>query len=253
MKKIIKNLIKKLGYKVVKDDGVIYDIDYTPEFISEFEAIEPNTATSIERMYALKEAVKYVISNNIGGDFVECGVWKGGSCMMIANTLMQSNQKNRLLWLYDTFDGMTEPTNEDIVKETGIRAKDLLKDSVEKTTDKYNIWAYAPEELVRNNLKLTLYPSEYIKYIKGKVEETLPVTKPESIALLRLDTDWYESTKVEMDELYPLITKGGILIIDDYGHFEGAKKAIDEYFKGIDEQPLMHRIDYTGRMIIKKS
>jgi O-methyltransferase len=252
MKQVIKNLIKKLGYRIVRNENIKYDIDYAPEFISEFEALEPNTATSIERIYALKEAVKYIVHNNISGDFVECGVWKGGSCMMIANTLIQSSQKNRLLWLYDTFDGMTVPTNEDVVKETGVRGKDLLRD-VEKNTDKYNMWAYAPEELVRNNMKSTSYPSEYTKYIKGKVEETLIATKPESIALLRLDTDWYESTRVEMKELYPLITKGGILIIDDYGYFEGAKKAVDDYFKSIDEQPLMHRIDYTGRMIIKKS
>ena len=102
-------------------------------------------------------------------------------------------------------------------------------------------------------MESTKYPSDKIKYIRGKVEDTLNETKPESIALLRLDTDWYESTKAEMDALYPLIAKGGVLIIDDYGHFEGARKAIDEYFDSVKEQPLMHRIDYTGRMIIKKS
>ena len=86
MKKILKYLIKKLGYKLLKENSIKYDIDYDPGFISEFESLEPNTATSIERMYALKEAVKYVVSNNIDGDLVECGVWKGGSCMLIART-----------------------------------------------------------------------------------------------------------------------------------------------------------------------
>ena len=147
---------------------------------------------------------------------------------------------------------MTLPTNEDIEKETGIKGGDLLE-NIEKNTDKYNMWAYAPEDIVRKNMESTKYPSDKIKYIRGKVEDTLNETKPESIALLRLDTDWYESTKAEMDALYPLIAKGGVLIIDDYGHFEGARKAIDEYFDSVKEQPLMHRIDYTGRMIIKKS
>ncbi len=203
-------------------------------------------------MHALKEAVKYVIANNIAGDLVECGVWKGGSCMLIARTLLEYDQNDRLLWLYDTFEGMTLPTNEDIEKETGIKGGDLLE-NIEKNTDKYNMWAYAPEDIVRKNMESTKYPSDKIKYIRGKVEDTLNETKPESIALLRLDTDWYESTKAEMDALYPLIAKGGVLIIDDYGHFEGARKAIDEYFDSVKEQPLMHRIDYTGRMIIKKS
>ena len=252
MKKAIKYIIKKCGYKLVKDNAIQYDIDYDPKFISEFETLEPNTATSIERMYALKEAVKYIVSNNIVGDLVECGVWKGGSCMLIARTLLEYDQNDRLLWLYDTFEGMTLPTNEDIEKETGIKGGDLLE-NIEKNTDKYNMWAYAPEDIVRKNMESTKYPSDKIKYIRGKVEDTLNETKPKSIALLRLDTDWYESTKAEMDALYPLITSGGVLIIDDYGHFEGARKAIDEYFKSIKEQPLMHRIDYTGRMIIKKS
>ena len=136
-----------------------------------------------------------------------------------------NDQQNRELWLYDTFDGMTMPTDDDIERETGDRVLDLMK-STEKNTDKYNIWAYAPEELVRKNMKSTGYPASSVRYIKGKVEETLVDTKPELIALLRLDTDWYESTKFELARLYPLINDGGILIIDDYGHFEGAKKQL---------------------------
>ncbi len=251
MKKIIKKIIGLLGYKIVSN-RMSYDMDYENEFIKEFESLEPYTATSIDRMYALKQSVQYIIDNQIDGDFIECGVWKGGSCMMIANTLLKNDQKNRELWLYDTFDGMTMPTDDDIERETGDKAIDLMK-STEKNTDKYNIWAYAPEDLVRKNMESTGYPASSVHYIKGKVEETLVDTKPESIALLRLDTDWYESTKIELNKLYPLINDGGILIIDDYGHFEGAKKAVDEYFKFIKEKPLMHRIDPTGRLIIKKT
>ena len=94
--------------------------------------------------------------------------------------------------------------------------------------------------------------NENIKYIEGKVEQTLSDNNPGKIALLRLDTDWYESTKIELEVLYPLLVIGGVLIIDDYGLFHGAKKAVDEYFHSINEEPLMHRIDYSGRMIIKK-
>ena len=251
MKNIIKKLMKLFGYKIIKINKVGYPIDYSNDFVSEFKAIEPFTMTSIERIYALKSAVEYIAKNNIRGSFVECGVWKGGSCMMMANTLVENGQFEREIWLYDTFDGMTNPTDDDIEVETKIKGMELLKD-LDKTTDKYNMWAYAPKDLVIKNMRSTTYPEKNIKYIEGKVEQTLPENSPGEIALLRLDTDWYESTKIELEALYPLLVSGGILIIDDYGHFHGAKKAVDEYFHSIDEEPLMHRIDYSGRMIVKR-
>tara|TARA_B100000586_G_scaffold183419_1_gene134561 strand:- start:122 stop:877 length:756 start_codon:yes stop_codon:yes gene_type:complete len=250
MKKIIKDLLNKLGYKIDRIKKDVYPIDISNEIIKKYQDIEPFTVTSIERVAALLDSVKYIVNNNINGDFVECGVWKGGSCMLIAKELIKQNNLNRNIWLYDTFDGMTQPTDDDIETETGIKGKDLLS-NVEKTTEKFNMWAYAPIEEVKNNMLKTNYPIDNIKYIKGKVEDTLKSNTPRKIALLRLDTDWYESTKIELETLYPLITKGGILIIDDYGHFEGAKRAVDDYFRKINQQPLLNRIDYTGRLIIK--
>jgi hypothetical protein len=250
MKKIIKDLLNKLGYKIDRIKKDVYPIDISNEIIKKYQDIEPFTVTSIERVAALLDSVKYIVNNNINGDFVECGVWKGGSCMLIAKELIKQNNLNRNIWLYDTFDGMTQPTDDDIETETGIQGKDLLS-NVEKTTEKFNMWAYAPIEEVKNNMLKTNYPIDNIKYIKGKVEDTLKSNTPRKIALLRLDTDWYESTKIELETLYPLITKGGILIIDDYGHFEGAKRAVDDYFRKINQQPLLNRIDYTGRLIIK--
>ena len=251
MKNIIKKIIKLFGYQITKLNKVGYPIDYDNDFIKEFEAIEPFTMTSIERIFALKSAVKYIVKNNISGSFVECGVWKGGSCMLIANTLAEYEQFDSELWLYDTFDGMTKPTDEDVEVETGIKGMDLVK-NLDKNTDKFNMWAYAPKDLVIKNMRSTKYPEKKIKYIEAKVEQTLIKNKPAGIALLRLDTDWYESTKIELEALYPRLVSGGVLIIDDYGHFQGAKKAVDEYFKNINEEPLMHRIDYSGRMIIKR-
>ena len=99
----------------------------------------------------------------------------------------------------------------------------------------------------------TGYLKEKINLIQGSVEKTLPLNKPdEPIALLRLDTDWYKSTKHELNILFPLLNEGGVLIIDDYGHWKGAKKAVDEYFSNLNDKYYMHRIDYTGRMLIKK-
>ena len=251
MRKILKKIFEILGYKISKIKKDKYPIDIPNETIKIYEEIEPYTATSLERVNALLQSVVYITENNIDGEIVECGVWKGGSCMAVAIKLMELEQKTREIWLYDTFEGMTEPTNHDIEIETGKKGKELL-DGIDKNTDKYNMWAYAPQEVIINNMKKTGYPTDNIKYIAGNVEKTLKERKPKKIALLRLDTDWYESTKAELEELDPHVENGGIIIIDDYGHFEGAKRAVDEYFEKEDNKPLLNRIDYTGRLIVKK-
>ena len=251
MKRIIKYILKIFGLKINRIRKDVYPIDINNNFIEEYKMIEAYTATSIERVYALKSAITYIIKNKIKGDFVECGVWKGGSCMLMAKTLVNEGEKERKIWMYDTFDGMTEPTDDDCEIETNVSGSDLLKNTP-KNTDKFNMWAYAPLEMVKKNMKKTMFPEECIHFIEGKVENTLSKIKPQNIALLRLDTDWYESTKCELEQLYPLLSIGGVLIVDDYGHFSGAKKAVDEYFSKTNVKPLMNRIDYSGRLIIKQ-
>jgi hypothetical protein len=142
---------------------------------------------------------------------------------------------------------MSEPTNDDVHFD-GSEAQNLL-DNADKINDQ--IWCYSTLDEVKNNMAKTNYPSEKITYIQGKVEETIPNILPNKIAILRLDTDWYESTKHEMIHLFPLLVKGGVLIIDDYGHWQGARKAIDEYTEEHNIQILLNRIDYTGRIGIK--
>ena len=251
MKRIIKYILKIFNLEINRIRKDVYPIDINNNFIEEYKMIEEYTATSIERAYALKSAITYIIKNKIKGDFVECGVWKGGSCMLMAKTLVNEEEKERKIWMYDTFDGMTEPTDDDCEIETNVSGSDLLKNTP-KNTDKFNMWAYAPLEMVKKNMKKTMFPEERIHFIEGKVENTLSKAKPQNIALLRLDTDWYESTKCELEQLYPLLSIGGVLIVDDYGHFSGAKKAVDEYFSNTNVKPLMNRIDYSGRLIIKQ-
>jgi len=182
---------------------------------------------------------------------VECGVWKGGNLILFKKFLEKNNLISKKIYAYDTFEGMSEPTDDDEEIETGIKGADLLS-GIHKTNDKYNMWAYSPIDEVKDNMQKTNYPSDKIKYVKGKVEDTLTKILPDKIALLRLDTDWYESTKIELEKLYPLLVKGGVMIVDDYGHFAGSKKAVDEYFKSLGHGPLLNRIDYSGRLIIKK-
>ncbi len=147
MKKIIKKLLHKAGYNISRIKINPYDIDYNQDFIDEYKSIEPYTMTSIDRVYALKTAIEYTINNNIEGSYVECGVWKGGSCMLIAKTLVDNKKMDKEIWLYDTFEGMTNPTDEDVEVETNLKGVELLK-NIDKTTDKLNMWAYAQQDLV---------------------------------------------------------------------------------------------------------
>ena len=207
------------------------------------------TMTSVERMYSLYQAVGYIINNKLEGDLIECGVWKGGSAMLMATFLSNRKIYNRKLILYDTYEGMSDPTEVD--KDfNGVPAAKQLESSVKN--DDSMIWCYSTFENVKENLALTGFPPENVMMIKGKVEETIPSDIPsKQIALLRLDTDWYKSTYHELEHLYPLLIKNGILIIDDYGHWEGCRKAVDDYFDQSDSKPLMMRIDVTGRIVHK--
>jgi hypothetical protein len=162
----------------------------------------------------------------------------------VARTLLQINDVSRDLYLFDTYEGMTEPTAND-VDYAGKQAADILRQDPDYTCSN------APLEQVKELLYATGYPKEKIHFAKGKVEETIPGSAPESICLLRLDTDWYASTKHELEQLYPRLSEAGVIIIDDYGHWRGSRQACDEYFAENGMQLLLNRIDYTGRMAVK--
>jgi O-methyltransferase len=220
-----------------------------PHFDKLYLSCKPFTMTSRERMFSLYKAVTYIVQNNLPGDFVECGVWKGGSSMMMAATLMHLGKTDRTIWMYDTYEGMSEPTEED-KDYLGTAADRQLSDA--KKEDQSSVWCYSSLEEVMANMYSTGYPKDKIKYIKGKVEDTIPENMPASlIGLLRLDTDWYESTRHEMIHLYPKLIKDGILIIDDYGHWVGARKAIDDYIVENRLHLFLNPIDYTGRIAVK--
>jgi hypothetical protein len=208
--------------------------------------VRPFTMTSEERVVALLDAVRYLSRYDLQGAFVECGVWRGGSSMAAALALQAIGNTSRDLYLYDTFDGMSAPTEIDRV-HSGQSAADQLQATQLGT----GIWCRAGLDEVQANLASTGYPADRIRYVRGRVEDTIPATLPDMIALLRLDTDWYESTKHELEHLYPRLVPGGVLIIDDYGHWQGARKAVDEYFARLPTPVFLHRIDYTGRCVVK--
>lgn len=226
-----------------------FTFDLEVEFLELYQACREDTMTSIERMYALYQATRHVVDAAIEGDFVECGVWRGGSVALVARTLQRLGVTDRHIWLYDTFEGMTPPGDEDIQEISGRPARDVLRDQPREAGDPF--WGIASRALVEERLRATEYPMACFKIVAGDVHVTLPGTAPERVALLRLDTDWYSSTNHELRHLYPRLTPGGILLIDDYGYWRGARRATDEYLASLSQRPLLHRIDYTGRIGIK--
>ena len=207
-----------------------------------WRTVRPFTMTSIERVLGSIRAARHLAKHKIPGAFVECGVWKGGNAMAMAMSAVHEEDLGRTLYLYDTFeDGMTDP---------GVFDVDLIT-KANALAGRPNHWGYPAAALagVQHALARLGLPDEQLKFIKGPVEETIPKVMPEKIALLRLDTDFYKSTKHELEYLYPRLVSGGICIIDDYGHWGGATKAVDEYFAG---QPVfLNRLDYSGRLIVK--
>jgi O-methyltransferase len=249
IRQIIRKQLNKRGYDIIKlGETRQWPIDFEQIHKRVIEKVKPYTMTSNERIFGLIEAVKHVAKNKLKGDIVECGVWRGGSMLAIAEVLTEMNDINHELYLYDTFEGMSDPTEHD--KDfADKKAEDLLLPDVNKDEDL--IWAYSSMEAVKQTMAQTNYPQNKIHFVKGKVEETIPSTLPESICLLRLDTDWYESTKHELTHLFPRLIKGGVLIIDDYGVWKGARKAVDEYFAENNIRILLIRLDDTGRIAIK--
>ncbi|MBL7497378.1 class I SAM-dependent methyltransferase [Frankia sp. CNm7] len=211
-------------------------------------AVRPYTLTSPERIVALAGAVRWIVEEKIPGAFVECGVWRGGSMMAVARTLLEQGVRDRDLHLFDTFEGMTEPEPEDRDPAGRPAARTFRRmRRLDETAD----WCRAGEDDVRTNMAGTGYPSKHVHLVKGRVEDTLPAAAPEEVALLRLDTDWYASTRHELVHLWPSLVSGGICVADDYGHWAGHRRAIDEYLEEQGVRVLMHRSDYPGRLFVK--
>ncbi len=204
-----------------------------------YKLCSPYTITSKERVFALCDLVENIVKDNIAGDFIECGTYKGGSviAMMLA---LNELKEYRNIHVYDTFEGMTPPTQYDVTYQNE-HAANIMNMPIIKCD--------CSLQTVIDNINRTVsYPSNMIFFHKGDVCKTLPISQHDKIALLRLDTDFYDSTKAELEWLYPKVTENGYTLIDDYGHWNGCRKAVDEYFK----DTIFNKIDYTG-IFIKKA
>ena len=245
LKTIARGVIRRSGYDLVRCRD---QRGFDQEAIDIIRKVQPYTMTNAERLFALIQAVRYLARANIPGSIVESGVWRGGSMMAVAHALRRLDKCDIDLYLFDTYEGMTRPTEVDI-SWAGRSAS--LRFERTKTGDDTSEWCYASMEDVQSNLLSTGYDRDRLKFIKGKVEGTIPDLAPRHISLLRLDTDWYQSTRHGLLHLYPRLSVGGVLIVDDYGYWQGSRKAVDEYFAENNIHVLLNRIDFTGRIAVK--
>jgi len=226
-------------------------IEHEPDFSSIMEIARPYTMTSVERMFSMYQAVRYIEEAKIEGAIVECGVWRGGSIMIAISTLKFLGSSAREIFLFDTFEGLPKP---DAILDVDIWNNKGHDGWIQEARGaEASNWAYASLNDVRSNILGLGYPEHLIHFIKGMVERTIPERSPNKVALLRLDTDWHASTKHVLEQLFPVLVPGGVLIMDDYGHFRGARKAADDYFNEHGVHMLLNRIDYSGRIGIKRA
>jgi O-methyltransferase len=248
LEKTVDSLARRMGLQVSRAGAsAALPVESSPDDARLIESLRPFTMTSPQRLWSLLNAVTYVVGEEVPGDFAECGVWRGGSVMAMAHQLNRLNVNDRRIWLYDTYEGMTDPTDRDVEAGSGALAADMLEST--PVADGNNVWCVASIEDVQANVQSTGYPAAQFEFVKGDVAQTLLTSVPDQLSLLRLDTDWYESTRLGLEVLYPRLSVGGVCILDDYGHWEGARVAVDEYFGS--RRPLMHQIDYSGRIFIK--
>lgn len=249
-----RRLIQTFGFDLVRRNSLTSDLALLgldanhEDILDTINFVRPYTMTSTERLFALIQATEYIVRGEIAGSIVECGVWRGGSMMAVARTLKRLGREDVDLFCFDTFEGMTQPTEVD-VNFAGASAS--TKFARTRLSDRQSNWCRGSIQEVQQNLGSTEYDITKIICVKGMVEDTLPGAAPSTISILRLDTDWYESTRHELLHLFPRLAIGGVLILDDYGHWEGHRKAVDEYFKQQNIRMLLNRIDYAGRIGVK--
>lgn len=248
MRKIIDATLKPLGVRLERIRAApSFYIPEIRDFEAEVIAIGARySMTTLERQWAFVQAIEHIHHERIEGDIAECGVWRGGN-LIIAALLKERLGLSAQIWGYDTFEGMSAPSEAD----RAIHYKEVAAQTFEKKRrGEFSDWCYSEIHEVQSNIKRHV-PSTDVRLIKGKVEDTLidEVNLPERLAILRLDTDWYESTKIELEALYPRLMPGGVLIIDDFGDWAGAKLAVEEYFA--DRPIWLHRVDRACRLAIK--
>lgn len=204
------------------------------DFARAYRAVRPFSMAGPARLRALHDAVADVIAREVPGDVVECGTAHGGSAALMGLALARARAP-RTLWAFDTFEGIPPATEAD----------------PDFAIARLYTGDFRGEQAEVEALLARLGVLERTRLVKGLFQDTVPVAPIGAIAVLHLDGDWYESVKVCLDHLYDRVSPGGVIQIDDYGHWEGARKAVDEFLARHRLTPRLRWIDYTGRQWIK--
>lgn len=249
-KQVVSRLLGAMGLSLVSDRWIqAGELSQHEKDLVRYVLDRKLSMGSTARLVSTLKACNYVVDNGVLGDFVEAGVWRGGHGL-IAGKVFQNCSSDRQVWMFDTFGGMTEPSSVDRESNSGRIAIDHFKESQQPD---HNDWCYSALGEVKNNIEAALLDLDHFSFVIGDVEQTLldDANLPDKIAVLRLDTDWYASTLAELEVLYPRLSVGGVLILDDYGHWDGARLAVDEYFRDLSFRPLLSVVDYSCRIAIK--
>jgi O-methyltransferase len=226
-------------------------------FFKTISLIEKHTMVRPEVLASLYDQVRYLELNGIEGDFVECGVWKGGAVGLMAAANMEFGKKRRNLHLFDAFDDICEPNPvvdgeramNDVIKLAGVERTDI-KGQLKPVKGIYDsMGGHGTIDECRELLfKKIKYSSQHVFFYKGWFQDTMPVhaSSIEKIALLRLDSDWYESTKVSLTHLFGKVIAGGFVVIDDYGAYQGCKKAVDEFLREYELKKYLIRSSFLN-------
>jgi O-methyltransferase len=248
-------LVRDMGYTLmpIPDPNAIPQ-DLDDRFVEMMQGVQ-NIGGFDMKQHTTYAVVEYVITAGLEGDLIECGVYQGRQVLIMAETLKSYGVDDREIYLYDTFAGMVRPSEEDHKDKNNPEASyraSLARWEKGKIAGASNSWKAATVDEVRANVFRSGYPRERFHFVQGDVRRTLPNDNHERIAVLRLDTDWYESTKHELQCLYDRLVIGGVLIIDDYGRWRGCRKAVDEFFSEAGRRtPLLARTGGSERVCIK--
>lgn len=197
-------------------------------------AVRPYTMSGNARLKALYDSVERVAAGGIPGDVVECGAARGGSAALLGLAIRDFGFPRRL-WVFDTFEGIPAPTAADPDYDIAVQYTGQFRGELQAVAD----------------LMQRLGITEDVRLIKGRFEETLRSSNTGHIAVLHIDGDWYQSVRTCLDSLYDRVSSGGIIQIDDYGHWAGARKAVEEFLSERDLPVHLGYVDYTGRQFTK--
>lgn len=260
LNKWIQKIVRKLGYQkrpTKEDRNASYRLPHAAAIAEDFPKVQHFSMLSYLKLATLYEQVIYLDAQAISGALVECGVWKGGSVGMMALANLRFGKERRKIHLFDAFDDICEPDP----KVDGIQAMEDIEQLLGEPAPTYSgqltpikgIYdSRGGHGTIAECRSLLVYQIGYdesaIAFHKGWFQNTLPeqVEQIDQIAMLRLDADWYESTKVCLEYLYDKVVPGGFVIIDDYGRYDGCKKAVDEFLEKRNIKTFLHFADYQG-------